>query len=116
MTFYLYAVVSNFAVKVAHNLIGYFSRCSSFCVVCVCNHCHRKNQNCCSKMGLTSHISDAYDAFSYSYFSFSLLLSPMKMSLTNLTMKVLGPVSPLVRSFLRVLNYPLIMLVDCCLK
>ena len=42
-------------------------------------------------MGLTSHLSDAYDAFSSSCFSFSLLLSPMKMSLMSLTMKVLGP-------------------------
>ena len=59
-------------------------------------------------MGLTSHLSDAYDAFS-SFFSFSSLLSPMTMSLTNLTMKVLGPGSPLVRAFLHVLNYPLIV-------
>ena len=42
-------------------------------------------------MGLTSHLSDAYDAFSSSCFSFSLLLILMKMSLTNQTMKVLGP-------------------------
>ena len=45
-------------------------------------------------MGLTSHLSDAYDNFSSSCLSFSLLLSPIKMSLTNLTMKVLGPDSP----------------------
>ena len=45
-------------------------------------------------MGLTSHLSDAYDAVSSSCFSFSSLLSPMKMSLTNMTMKVLGPGSP----------------------
>ena len=60
-------------------------------------------------MGLTSHLSDAYDAFSSSFFSFSLLLSPMKMFLTNQTMKVLGPGSLLVRVFLHVLNYPLIV-------
>ena len=53
-------------------------------------------------MGLTSHLSDAYDAFSSSCVSFSLLLSPMKTFLTNLSMKVLGPGSPLVRAFLRV--------------
>ena len=66
-------------------------------------------------MGLTSHLSDAYDAFSSSCISFSLLLSPMKMSLknlTNLTMKVLVPSSPLVCVFLHVLNYLLIVLVD----
>ena len=43
------------------------------------------------KDGPTSHLSDAYDDFSSSGFSFSLLLSPITMSLTNLTMKVLGP-------------------------
>ena len=32
-------------------------------------------------MGRTSHLSDAYDAFSSSCFYFSSLLSPMKMSL-----------------------------------
>ena len=64
-------------------------------------------------MGLTSHISDAYDAFSSSCVSFSLLLSLMKMSLTNLTMKVMGPVSTPVCAFLHVLNYSLILLVDC---
>ena len=66
-------------------------------------------------MGLTSHLSDAYDAFS-SYCVFSLILIPMKMFLTNMTMKVLGPGSPLVRAFLHVLNYPLIVLVDCSVK
>ena len=44
-------------------------------------------------MGLTSHLSDAYDAFS-SCFPFSLLMSPMNMSLMNLAIKVLGPGSP----------------------
>ena len=42
-------------------------------------------------MGLTSHLSDAYDAFSSMSVSFSSLLSPMSMSLTNQIMKVLGP-------------------------
>ena len=68
-------------------------------------------------MGLTSHLSDAYDAFFSSCVSFSLLLIPMKMSLmTILAMKVLGPCSPLVHAFLHVLNYLLIVLVGCCLK
>ena len=63
-------------------------------------------------MGLTSHLSDAYDAFSSSCFSFSSLLSPMKMSLTNLTKKFVGPDSPPVCAFLHVLNYLLIVIVD----
>ena len=52
---------------------------------------------------LMSHLSDAYEAFSS-------LLSPMKMSLTNLAMKVLGPGSPPVHAYLNVLNYMLIVL------
>ena len=64
-------------------------------------------------MGLTSHLSDAYDAFSSSCIYFSLILIQMKMSLTNLTMKVLGPGSTPVCAFLHVLSYPLIVLVDC---
>ena len=110
----LYAVISNLAVKVAHFLIGFFfSDVSYFCVACVCNDYHRKNQSRYSKMGLTSHLSYAYDAFSSSCVSFSLLLSLMKMALTNLTMKVLGLCSPAVRAFLHVLKYPLIVLVHC---
>ena len=64
-------------------------------------------------MGLTSHLSDAYDAFSSSYVCFYLLLSTMNMSLTTLTMKVLGPGFPPFHVFLHVFNYPLIVLVDC---
>ena len=41
-------------------------------------------------MGLSSHLSDAYEYFSSSYFSFSSLLSPMTMSPTNHMMKVQG--------------------------
>ena len=113
MIFDLYAVVSNFAVKVAHSLIGFFFQCFLFFVACVCNDCHRKNQSRRSKMGLTSHLSDAYDAFSSSCFSFSSLLSVVKMSLTNMMMKVLGSVSLPVHSFIHVLKYLLIVLVDC---
>ena len=113
MIFDLYAVVSNFSVKVAHSLIGSFSDVSYFCVACVCNDCHWKNQICCSKMGMMSHLSDAYDAFSSSWFSFSLLLSPMTISLANQTMKVLGLGSLPVCVFLHILNYPLIVIVDC---
>ena len=66
-------------------------------------------------MGLTSHLSDAYDAFSSSCIYFSSLVSPMKMYLmTILTVKVLGPVSPPVFAFLHFLNYLLIVLVDFC--
>ena len=90
MIFDLYAVVSNFAVKFAHFSSDSFSDVFSFCITCVCIDCHQKNQSRRSKMGLTSYLSDAYDAFSSSCFSFSSLLSPMKMSLTSLTMKVLG--------------------------
>ena len=60
-------------------------------------------------MGLSSHISDAYEAFYSSCFSFSLLLSPMTMSITNQTMKVLGPGSLPVREFFYVLSYQLIV-------
>ena len=68
-------------------------------------------------MGLTSHLSDAYDDFSSSCVSFSLLLSPMKTSLmTILTIKVRVQGSPPVHAFLHVLNYLFIVLVDFCLK
>ena len=62
--FGLYAVVRNFAVKRAHYLIRFFSDVSSFSIACVCNHCHWTSQNRRSMMGLTSHISCVYDAFS----------------------------------------------------
>ena len=52
-------------------------------------------------MGLMKSSFDAYDRFSSSFFYFSLLLSPIKMSLNNLTMKVLGPGSPQVHVLFR---------------
>ena len=55
---------------------------SSFYVACVCNHCHQTNQNRRSMIGLTSHISCVYDAFSSYRISFS--------SITSLRMMVLG--------------------------
>ena len=68
-------------------------------------------------MGLTNHLSDAYDAFSSFCVSSSSLLSLMKMSLmASLTMKVMGPGSHPVFAFLRFLNYLLTVLVDCSLK
>ena len=91
MIFDFCAVVGNFSIKVAHSLIIPFSGVSYCCVACVCNDCHQKNQRRRSKMDLTSHLSDTYDAFSSSCFSFSSLLSPMTMSPTNQMMKVLGP-------------------------
>ena len=95
-------------------LFDTFSDVSSFCVACVCNNCHQKNQNRHSKMGLTSHLSDAYDDFSSYCVSSSLLLILMKMSLvTSLTMMVLGPGLPPVCAFPHFLNYMLIVLVDC---
>ena len=59
-------------------------------------------------MGLTSHLSDAYNAFSSSCFSFSLLFSPMTMSPTNQMMKVQGPGSLPAHTFFHVLDYLLI--------
>ena len=66
-------------------------------------------------MGLTSHLSDAYDAFSSSCASFSLLLSPMTTTPTNQMRTVQGPSYFPVCTFRYVLNYPLIELFDCCL-
>ena len=102
MMFDLYAVVIKFTVKVAHILIRSFSGVSYLLVACVCNDCHWKNQSRLLKLSLTIHLSDAYDAFSSSFFPFSSLLSPMTMSLTNQTMKVLGLGSPWVRAFLSI--------------
>ena len=64
-------------------------------------------------MGLTSYLSGAYDAFSSSYASFSLLLSMMAMTPENQMTTVQGPGSLLVRAFRYVLNYPLIESFDC---
>ena len=66
-------------------------------------------------MGLTSHLYDAYDAFSSSCASFSLLFIPMMITPTNQMTTVQGPGSLPVRSFHYVLNYPLIESFDCCL-
>ena len=66
-------------------------------------------------MGRTSHISDAYDDFSSSCASFSLLSSPMTTTPTNQMTTVQGLGSLLVRDFRYVLNYPLIESFDFCL-
>ena len=66
-------------------------------------------------MGLTSRLSDAYDAFSSLCASFSLLSSPMTMTLTNQMTTVQGPGSLLVCVFCCILNYPLIKSFDFCL-
>ena len=59
-------------------------------------------------MGRTSHLSDAYDAFSYYCFSFSLLLSLMTMNPTNQMMTDQVPGSLMVSAFCYVLNYLII--------
>ena len=65
-------------------------------------------------MGMTSHPSDAYDAFSYYCVYSSFILSLMKMSLmSSMTIMVLGPGSFPFCAYRRFLNYPYIMLVDC---
>ena len=115
MTFDLDAVVSNFAVKVAPSLIRSFFDVSYFFVVYVNNDCHQKNQCRQSKMGITSHLSDTYDAFSPSCASFSLLLSPVMMTTTNQMTTVQGLGYFLVCTFHYVLNYLLIKSFDCCL-
>ena len=98
MVFDLYAVVRNFPLKLRIVWLDTFFDVYYTCVIYVYNDCHWTNHNHRSKTGLTSNLSDAYDAFSSSYFYFSSLLSPMKMSLTSLTMKVLGPGSHLVHA------------------
>ena len=106
---------ANFPLKLRIVWLYPFTGVYYFCVAYVYNDCHWNNQNHFSKMGLTSHISDAYNAFSSSWASFPLLLSPMTMTLTNHMTKVKVPGSLPVRSFLHVLNYPLIESFDCCL-
>ena len=65
-------------------------------------------------MGLTSHLSDAYDAFSSYLVSSYLILGLMKMYLmTSMAMMVMGPGSPPVCAFPHFLNYWLIVFVDC---
>ena len=61
----------------------HFSSCFSFSVTCVCNHCHRTNQNHRMTMSLMSHLSCVYNAFSSYCFYFSLM--------TILAMMGLGP-------------------------
>ena len=67
-------------------------------------------------MGLTSHLSDAYDAFSSYRVSFSLISSLTKMSLMkSLMMMVLGPGLRLILVYLihaHFLKFPLIVFVD----
>ena len=63
------------------------------------SHSHQTNQNHRSKMGRTSHLSDAYNSFSSSCASFSLLLSLMTMTPTNQMTTVQGPGPLLVRDF-----------------
>ena len=80
-----------------------FSGGSSFCIVCVCNHCHLKNQDRSSNISLASHLSDAYDNFSSYHVSCSFM--------TSMTMMGLGLVylAPAIFLFL---NNPLVMSPD----
>ena len=80
---------------------------SYLCVVFVYNDCHRTIQNHHSKMGRTSHLSDAYVTFS-SLCNFFLFLSLMTMTPTNKMTTVQGMGSLLVRDFRYVLKYSLI--------
>ena len=79
----------------------------------------RKNHNRRSKMGLTSHLSNAYDTFSSFHVSFSLISSLTKISLmTSLIMMVLGTGLPenlvyLVCALFYFSKIPLIVFVDC---
>ena len=82
MIFDLYAVVSNFAVKRAHNLSDPFSDSSSSYVVYIYNHYHSMNQNSRLMMGLTSRLYYVYDDFSsYCVFNYSVMSLTM-MGLT----------------------------------
>ena len=73
------------------------------------------NQSHHLRMGLTSHLSDAYDAFSSFSISFSEVLSLMTMNPTNQMMTDQGLGSLQVRAFCYVLNYFLIKSFDFCL-
>ena len=115
MIFDLYSVVSNLPLKLRIVWSDHFPEFSYFCVVYVYNDCHWRNQNHRSKMGLTSYLYDAYDAFSSSCASFSLLLSPMMMTPTNQMTTIQGPGYLPVFTFCYVLNYPLIESFYCCL-
>ena len=75
MIFDLCAVVSNFALKHVHNCIRYFPDLFFSYVVCIYNHFRQTNQNHHPVMGVTSHISCVYDAFSSYHVSFSLMMS-----------------------------------------
>ena len=92
-----------------------FSGVSYLCIAYVYYDCHGTNQNHRSKMGLMSHLSDAYGDFFSFCTSFFWLLSPMTMTPTNQTTIVQGPGSLPVRAVYYVLNYLFIESLDCCL-
>ena len=97
-------------------LSGSFSDISSFCVTCVAcvYNCHQKNQSCYSKMGLTSHISDAYNAFLLFLRFFFFADEDVSYDESDDEGSGSGFTSSLCLSSF--LNYPLIVLVYCCLK
>ena len=85
---------------------------SSFYVSCVYNHCHSKNLNCRSMMGLTSQFSCFYDSFSFYCVSYSLMtILSMIYLMMSLMMMVLGP-GYLVRALFHFLKIPLVVSVD----
>ena len=89
-----------------------FSDDSSLNVACVCNNCHYTSLNRWSKMGLMSHLSCDYDAFSFYRVYFSLMRSLRMISLmTSLTMMVLG-LGYLVRALFHFLKIPLVVSLD----
>ena len=105
----------NFLLKLRIVLLYPFPDISYLCVAYIYNDCHRTNQNYRSNMGLTSHISYAYDTFSSLCASFSLTLSLMMMTPMNQMTTVQGPGYFPVRAFCYVLNYVLIKSFYCCL-
>ena len=86
---------------------------SYICVVYAYNDCPQMNQSHHLRIGLTSHLSNAYDTFYSSCFSFPLVLSMMTMDLTNQMMTDQGLGSLWVRAFCYVLNYFLIESFAC---
>ena len=80
------------------------SNVSYLCVVYAYNDCPRMNQSHHLRMGLTIHLSDAYDTFSSFCFSFVLVPSLMTMNSTNKMMMDQGLSSLSVCAFWYVLN------------
>ena len=113
MTYTLSSVILTLKLRIV--LSDPFPNVSYLCIAYVYNDCHQTNQNHRSKMGRTSHLSDAYDAFSSLCASFSLLSITMTMNLTNQMITDQGLGSLQVCAFRYVWNYLLIKSFDFCL-